>query len=426
MRIRTGVWLNWSLREGHATAGSTERLVVFDVARAIGMLFVCTNHFVNVYAHPVHSAITPDNPPSLMIINAICRVASPLFVLTSGMLVGYFHTARAEDFPRLRLHFIDRAIFLATIGHLLIAIAFTPQVGFFNALRLGYMTDTLAFCTMLGFLVLCFIPRITPRLWFGVAVYILGWLAWYFWHPDGQGALIFRGIFLGPDDNGNTIFYDPLVLWFGLYLIGTCTGSWLSSYKREMLYLAGKRLGITSAIVATVTAAIALPTYVLGKYGFIEIPPYLYALGKKYPPGLVYLSLWGSAAFSLIGALMFYLHGNKGRVFRSIMESIGRNSFPLFVTQYFVYYGALFLLVTRIFVPSVPVAVVLYFGSLSVIVLAGLAFDRFRVKRFWTVGFPAVVNRWSNPNSRREFAGNVIPLEQARDTIGPPLHPKLE
>ena len=81
----------------------SKRLVVLDVARAIGMVLVCTNHFVNVYNIPYPNPSGDANPLFVMIVNAISRVASPLFVLTSGLLLGYINTARVEELSRLRL-----------------------------------------------------------------------------------------------------------------------------------------------------------------------------------------------------------------------------------------------------------------------------------------------------------------------------------
>ena len=372
----------------------SKRLIVLDVARAIGMFLVCTNHFVNVYYSPYPSLSADPNPPFVMIVNAICRVASPLFVLTSGLVLGYISTARIKDFSRLRLHFLDRAIFLATIGHLLIALAFTPQVGFYNALGFGYMTDTLAFCTIAGLLLVPFMSALSTRLWFGVIVYLMGWVGWYLWHPDHSMLITLRSIFLGPDDEGGMIFYDPILPWFGVYLIGTCIGGWLSTIRRDNLRLAGKTLAIRSAIVMSFVISIALPIFLLVKFGFIEIPPYLLALGKKYPPGISYLLIFGSASLFLIGGLLFFELDSKTGVFKGVLTRLGRNSFPTFVIQYFIYYAALFLLVTQISKPTLLVAVVLYISSLLVIVLLGFGFDRFGVNRFWTVGLPALVRRW--------------------------------
>ena len=132
----------------------------------------------------------------------------------------------------------------------------------------------------------------------------------------------------------------------------------------------------------------------LVKFGFIEIPPYLLALGKKYPPGFSYLLIFGSASLSLIGGLLFFELDSKTGVFKGVLTRLGRNSFPTFVIQYFIYYAALFLLVTQISKPTLLVAVVLYISSLLVIVLLGFGFDRFVVNRFWTVGLPALVRRW--------------------------------
>jgi hypothetical protein len=201
-------------------------------------------------------------------------------------------------------------------------------------------------------------------------------------------------MFLGPTDQGGMIFYDALLPWFGVYLVGTCVGSWLSTIRGDNLWLAGKTLAIRSVLVLSVVISIALPMFVLDKVGFIEIPPYLFALGKKYPPGLAYLLIFGSVALFLIGGLLFSRLDSKTGVFLTALKRLGRNAFPIFVIQYFIYYAALFLLVTQIGKPTVSVAVVLYISSLLGIAMLGLAFDRFGINRFWTVGLQALVRRW--------------------------------
>lgn len=368
------------------------RILALDVARACGMFLICTAHFVDVYNTPYPSA----DPHSLIvqIINAICRVATPTFFLVSGILLGYFAKTKAFDFTRVRLHFFDRAIFLVTVGHMLVAVAWAPRSGLFNALSVGFVTDTLAFCIIGSLLLLPYLKGISTRIWIGTILYLIGWTGWSLWHPDNLALITIRSIFLGPNENGHHIFYDPLLPWFGVYLIGTSLGSWLGTFERDNLHCAGKILARYSAVLFIFVLSLNVLTLALNKFSLVEVPAYLLAWGKKYPPGPSYVLLFGSAALLLIGGMLMLVRSHRPSPLRSVFESIGRNSFPILIVQYFMYYSVLFLLETKFYKPTILVAVVFYLGSLLGIIWLSLIFDRFGVNRFWTVRLLSPVFRW--------------------------------
>ena len=376
----------------HVQLPPSQRVTALDAARAAAMLLLCTAHFVDVYTKP-----SPTGSPHILlvqIINAICRVATPTFFLVSGILLGYFSQAKLVDFARVRLHLFDRAIFLATIGHVLIAIAWAPRSGFSNALRTGFVTDTVAVCVIGGLLLLPSMKSASTQLGVGALLYLTGWAGWSLWHPDNPVLLLARGIFLGPDDGGQSIFYDPLLPWFGVYVIGMSLGSWLGTFERHNLHSAGRTLAGYAAIVFICVLSLNVFTLALNKFSLAEVPAYLIALGKKYPPGPSYVLLFGSAALLLIGGMLMLVRSHQSNPLCRRLEYLGKNAFPILVAQYFLYYSALFLLVRMVYTPTTAVAIMLYVGSLVGIIWLGRIFDRFRVNRFWTVGLPYLVHRW--------------------------------
>ena len=356
---------------------TSQRVTALDVARATAVLLICTAHFVDVYNSPYPNA----SPHTLIvqIINAICRVATPTFFLVSGILLGYFSTMKIGDFPRIRIQLLDRAIFLATIGHLLIAVAWAPRSGFINALRTGFVTDTIAVCIIGGLLLFPYMKAPSTRVWVGALLYLTGWAGWSLWHPDNTVFVTVRGIFLGPDENGYSIFYDPLLPWFGVYLIGTALGSWIGTFKRDNLHCAGRTLARYAATIFICVLSLNVLTISLNTLGVAEVPSYLLVLGKKYPPGPSYVLLFGSAALLLIGGMLCFVRAKQSGVFRKIVECLGRNSFAILVAQYFLYYSALFLLETKFYKPTILVAIALYIGSILGIIWLGRIFDRVRV-----------------------------------------------
>lgn len=100
------------------------RIAELDAARGIAMLLVCLTHFSDV--HFVRSlALDGWCGMGLALVG---KVATPTFVLVSGILMGY-QTEAAAGAARFRMHLLVRALFLVTIGYLLIALSFTPRWG---------------------------------------------------------------------------------------------------------------------------------------------------------------------------------------------------------------------------------------------------------------------------------------------------------
>jgi uncharacterized membrane protein len=367
---------------------SSARLTTLDVARGTAILMICTLHFVDVYSHP-HLNGSP-HPLSVTILNAIGRVSTPAFFLVSGMVLGYLSEIESDRFERIRLHLLDRALFLLTAGHLLIALTWATRIGFLNSLGLGYVTDTVAVCVIGSALLFRYIRSILSRLVVGSIVYLIAWASWTFWHPNGPVLLTLRGILLGPDENGHVIFYDPILPWLGVYLIGSCVGSWLSRFEPANFHLAGRKILAYSAVVFAIAISANVIILALQFFGVAQIPHHVLALGKKYPPGPSYIMLFGSSALLLVGGILILLRANHTSMLRRLTECIGRNSFPIFVVQFFFYYTALFLIETQFYWPTPLMAFVFYLTSLWCLVWFSRVFDRLKINQYLTVGLPAL------------------------------------
>ena len=387
---------------------TNQRLFALDAARGIAMLLVCTAHFIDIY-YP--DGIQNEN----LLVNCmylLCRIATPTFVLVSGILVGYFSKINHQDFAQMRLHLFDRALFLATAGHILMAASLATRSGFAKALSSGYVTDMLAFCIIGGIFVLRYTQTSSTRLRLGIMLYLIGWAGWSFWHPDNPMLITLRAILLGPDENGTLIFGFPLLPWFGVYLFATFMGDWLGRFERNNLPAAGKALARLSGIVLGTAVFTKVFLFVLRNYGVIDLtsssvyfPLFSY---QKYPPGPFYILIFASAALLLIGGLLSLSRAEQTDAYLNIAERIGRNSFSIYVVQFFVYYTAFYLLITQIYVLTFPVAVLFHISSLFCIVLLSRVIDRFKLNRALTIGLPALVRRWpvlndagEQPSSRR-------------------------
>jgi len=326
-----------------------------------------------------------------------CGVAPPTFFLVSGLVLGYLYRTKGHQFGALRLHLLDKALFLLTIGHVLFATFAAVKFGFSQSISLLYVTDTLAVC-IIGSLLLFPRTGATTRLWLGLTLYLVSWTGWYVWTPDTPTLNTLKGIFLGAQDDGSTILYFPLLPWFGVHLIGGYLGEQLSQYRSGDLYWQiGKRLG-TVAAASVLTALAARMIYkTLCDLELLNPTASLYRVVspyQKYPPGPFYLLLLGGGALLVISCLLFAKRAQWFTRAMRLMETVGRNSLLAFLLQFLVYYTVFHILVakTSLITPWIAVAFLLlsFLGLLAVITWL----DRQHIHRAWTVGLPALTKRW--------------------------------
>lgn len=377
---------------------SPSRITSFDAARGTAMLLVCVAHFLEVYyfqnrLHPAEGAKIGALGESLLFIS---RLATPTFFLLSGLMVGYLYRTMDHQFNALRLRLIDKALFLLTIGHVLISLFTAVQSsGFSHSIMLGYATDTLALC-VIGSLLLLPRTTTTTRVWLGFTLYLVSWTGWYVWTPDTSALNGLKSIFLGPQNDGTIIFYFPLLPWFGVHLIGGCIGEHLSQYRGDDLYRQGsKRLGIIAAAAVLVALATKMIFETLAALDFFTPTASLYpfiAPLQKYPPGPLYLLLMGGGALLLVSGLLF---SKTTQCFPSAMRlvaTVGRNSLLVFLLQYFVYYAVFYVLVakTNLIAPWIAVGALLL--SLLGILAVTIWLDKHHIRRVWTVGLSPLKN----------------------------------
>jgi hypothetical protein len=77
------------------------------------MLFVCLSHFDYVYLRG-----TPPHELQFTVVHRIAMLASPTFIVISGLLLGFLHRTRPEGMPALKAKFIDPGLFLFTFSPL--------------------------------------------------------------------------------------------------------------------------------------------------------------------------------------------------------------------------------------------------------------------------------------------------------------------
>src|SRR5689334_17065341 len=99
----------------------SRRIGAIDAARGAAMLLVFFSHFGEVYFATASrmAHVTQD----------IGRIATPTFVIISGIMAGYLLRSRPQDFLRIRYRLQARGLFFLVVGHLIVTISQVPRAG---------------------------------------------------------------------------------------------------------------------------------------------------------------------------------------------------------------------------------------------------------------------------------------------------------
>ena len=310
------------------------------------MLFVCLSHFTGAFLAPWENAsLSPVLRWWGRVAVTISMIASPSFVAVSGIVIGYLYRCNPAGMPALRRKLIDRGLFLLLIGHTLLALPAYSQQREAHALLFEMITDAIAVAIIIGpSLVLWLSAR--GRIVVGAAILVLSWCVTYLWVPLGTIALIIERYAFGIVDE-RTLSGFPFVPWLGIYVLATVLGERVGGYVEasrprrgdRVLYRVGAiAVGIGAAFSIARHALRALSPELLNAHG--TLAGFL-APGRKFPPGPVYLLLFGGAGMILIAKAFSFGRDETRAYLTRPLSTIGRASFFVFILQSYVYYAAL-------------------------------------------------------------------------------------
>ena len=308
------------------------------------MFFVFLSHFAESYVRP------NGKFELLSILYHITMVASPTFMLISGIVLGHLYEMRKDDFQPLKRTLIGRGLFLLTIGRVLIMLAHIPLAGgFISMLHWGFITDAIGVSVILGPLL---IQRVnsTVRLVAGIGLFALSRTLVFTWYPTQEFMTVVKYLLFGPAAGyHNAIYADvfPIVPWFSVYLVGTCIGTRIGT-----LHVRGE-MGKANAFIlalASVTISFLVLGPVLIEYINVQSLEHITSSWplmihiEKLPPSLSYFLFYGG-----IGLLILYAYSRleSNSVVASIARftgMIGQVSLFVFIVQYFVYFSLLVVL----------------------------------------------------------------------------------
>jgi heparan-alpha-glucosaminide N-acetyltransferase-like protein len=358
------------------------RLRAIDATRGTAMFGVFISHFATIYFVPNGQLGLAD------IALTIGMIASPTFMLLSGVMLGFLYHNAGPDFARLRIKLIDRGLFLLTVGRALILLAHMPAAGVRQAFLFVFITDAIGVSLVVGPLLITAIGRRT-RLALAIAMYAANWMATIAWHPVRAVPEGIKEVLFGSTDHGGHVFLYvfPIVAWLCVYLIGSSIGETLGALERGNrsgdVRLVLRRLSVGAA--ACIAVAFVVHRGLRLAHVFTAGEPLRAMLlnpSQKMPPGPIYLLIYAAAGLLILWALLEADRRDRLGWYLASAGLIGRASLMVFVAQYYVYFVVLYLL--RL--PFSPLWPLLLAASVVPLGSAAVLWDRGRYNRVLTVG----------------------------------------
>lgn len=161
-------------------------------------------------------------------------------------------TRSTDDYHRLRTIFVDRGLFLLTVGHLLLLGSHAPAY----TVRFFCITDTIAACLLVSPLLAERCSALN-RIGIGVAAYFVSAIALESWPAHSEISAILKETFVGSLSPVVYNYSFPILPWFAVNCFGSALGEMIGRYELSGDRRRMQRLLASSAVVA-MTAAMAL------------------------------------------------------------------------------------------------------------------------------------------------------------------------
>lgn len=358
------------------------------------MVFVWLSHFCGAYLYP------NGRTPEADLLVGMSMIASPSFVLISGIVCGFLATMHPANFPRLKRHLLDRGAFLLIVGHLVLAVSVLPRnhdlgVAYAN----GFVTDAIAVAIMFG-------PQLVDtmtgrwRLLLAVTLFSMNWLLVANWQPFGIGGQFVKRYIIGDLAAGThpaAIGVFPILPWFAVYLAGTVIGEHLGRHYRNGALERARAL-LRRVAVASVLAGLA--AYIgdreLGIHGLAWMrDPAVAEFAtptQKFPPGCAYVLFFGGAGL-LVAWMMLEIEARQWLPWLTeFLRNLGHASLLVYLVQAY-----LSTMLRQLGLPYSAAWPLLYLSTLSVLGLTAAAWCRIDGNRFFTVGLRLLLDRRARP-----------------------------
>ena len=364
------------------------RLEAFDAARGMAMLLVCLSHFTAVYFRREYETLGNLIPVK------VAMLASPTFLAISGMMMGLLSVVYRRSFPALRVKLVDRALFVLTVGHVLIALA---RVAFerdtMTALRMTFVTDTVGVCVLVGALLITSTSSAT-RVMLGVGSFALSWALIVAWHPASTASAVAKEILVGGAPNTVMAYTVPWLQWLGVYLTCTALGEHVGSlYRRHRQRLIERTMATVAALSVLTAVLLRVGSWAFRSVHFVgsraRVLELFFSPWSKLSPSPVYVLFFGGLGLGLVAAVVVAVHHEQLPWLMGPVSRIGRSSLAVFTVQNYVYYAIL----GSLSLPRTPYWPLLFALTLAPIFLFSRFWDGRQLNRVLTVGVQRLILR---------------------------------
>ncbi|MBD3170197.1 MAG: DUF1624 domain-containing protein [candidate division Zixibacteria bacterium] len=316
------------------TKKTIPRLQAIDVGRGIAMTLV-------ILVHTTWSLVR-DSAGNIermyMPIVWISQMATPAFLLISGMMLGYlYHCSDEFKFAAIKQKLTKRAIILITFIHIVLNASWAIHEGSF-----WMIITALAITDIIGLTILFYIFLIQRRnltMTSAVIVFVASWLAARLWLPQAEFWLIVKQVLFGPSYRQDIIIHSSFALLplACIYHAGVVLGGKLA---RGVLLDRTIELAREYASYGIILVVSAVSLHQLGKFVFplvgltgLDWEGALY-LFQKYPPSISFALFYSGATLILI-ALLLAVEKWKGGlgVLGDFFRVFGRTSLFTFAIQ---------------------------------------------------------------------------------------------
>ena len=366
-----------------STLADSQRFGAIDAVRGTAMLFVFLSHFTAGYLWQAGATGLASN------LTAISMIASPTFVLVSGLVVGFMAATEEKRFLSLRIKLIDRGLFVLVIGHIVLAFTQTPSLPDFpRTLRSSFITDAIGVSVIIGpWLITSLSARLRSAL--AVSLYVLSWVAVFNWQPVSANLIAFKQYGFGLPLTQSKLLVFPIVPWFAVYIIGTvlgqAVGKFYSLYDRLAAHIFLARVGL-ALLLAGATAHLGMK--LSGLRADISDVAFL-SIYQKFPPAPAFLAFFGGLGLLLL--VMIFEIERRQLAMKALepLRTLGRASMFAFIAQY-AFYGAF---LRRLHIPYSKLWPVLFASSVVVLIEAARFWDRHNGNRYLTVGIASLLRQ---------------------------------
>ena len=300
------------------------------------MIFVCLSHFCLAAV----ASLGADQTFSTLI--TISMLASPTFMLVSGLTLGYAHVARREGFPDFSRKLRARGAYLVTGVHLLMV----PPQYYLSArghpMRSLFITDAIGMNFILA-------PWLMTQLrWRGRILAAVGLMVLAFAMVAFIPLRVSLPVQVLRDTLSGTLGVSvwfssfPLIPWLAPYLVGSVIGESLIAHtpgaERTNALVLLRWAAVSLGTAVSLEAVGRLIVQMEGGEKTLMLAGWLGDPWTKQPPSPTYLSFFLGLGLLIVAALTLLLGSGRPSWFMRRLADAGRASLFLFVVQGYLYF----------------------------------------------------------------------------------------